>query len=74
MSTPDPGTRGPFLIRFPHPLPETVSWPRCPPLEDVTTTGFKIRMNELVVSDPDRHAISDGGHTTETIGWVAFSA
>ncbi|MGW7291282.1 hypothetical protein ACWGIB_02670 [Streptomyces xiamenensis] len=37
-------------------------------IAEVTTTGFKIRINEL-------HAVgkvtSDGTHTTETIGWIA---
>ena len=39
-------------------------------IADVTTTGFKFRMNELVAGG---QALSDGGHITETIGWVAFS-
>ena len=39
-------------------------------IADVTTAGFKIRMNELVAAG---QALSDGGHITETIGWVAFS-
>ena len=39
-------------------------------IADVTTTEFKIRMNELVGNG---QALSDGGHINETIGWVAFS-
>ena len=42
-------------------------------LADVTTTGFKIRINELVVSKGGKEALSDGIHLRETIGWVAFS-
>ena len=38
---------------------------------EVTNTGFKIRMNELVIKG--REALSDGNHITETIGWVAYS-
>lgn len=40
-------------------------------LADVNETGFKIRFNELVgMGDP----LSDGSHTEETVGWVAYSA
>ena len=42
-------------------------------LGDVTNTGFKIRINELVVSKGGKEALSDGIHLEETIGWVAFS-
>jgi len=40
-------------------------------IANVTTTGFQIRMNELVVYNTK--AISNGPHTTETIGWVAYT-
>lgn len=44
-------------------------------IADVTTTGFKIRMNELVAcADGRTTALSDGTHGTETIGWIAFTA
>ena len=43
----------------------------------VTNTGFKIRMNELVINDKNsedgKKALSDGGHFEETVGWVAYS-
>ncbi|NEO73844.1 hypothetical protein [Moorena sp. SIO3H5] len=39
-------------------------------IADVTTKGFKFKMNELVRGGP-RQALSDGGHTKETIGWMA---
>lgn len=43
-------------------------------IADVSTTEFKIRMNELVATQSGtKKALSDGGHTAETIGWVAFS-
>lgn len=37
----------------------------------VTTSGFKIRMNELVASGGK--LIANGNHNKETIGWVAFT-
>ncbi|WP_293095949.1 hypothetical protein [Moorena sp. SIOASIH] len=40
-------------------------------ITDVTTKGFKFRMNELVRGGP-RQALSDGKHTKETIGWMAI--
>lgn len=42
-------------------------------IADVSTTGFKFRMNELVVTQGGATALSDGNHTTETIGWAAYS-
>ncbi|MEV7283863.1 hypothetical protein AB0O01_04725 [Streptomyces sp. NPDC093252] len=68
-------------VTFPSPFPansevvvipfvQTFNGPDTPGLRiaDVTTTGFKIRINELVgVGRP----LSDGPHTTETIGWIA---
>lgn len=38
---------------------------------DITNTGFKCRMNELLVFA--NKPISDGKHTNETFGWVAYS-
>lgn len=43
-------------------------------IAEVTHTGFKIRMNELVVTKNGGQALSDGNHNTEVIGWVAFPA
>lgn len=37
-------------------------------ITEVTGSGFKVRMNELVASGK---RLSDASHTTETIGWVA---
>ncbi|NET24321.1 hypothetical protein [Okeania sp. SIO1I7] len=72
-------------VDFPTPFPEgttvivipmvqTFNGPDNPGvrLAEVTTTGFKIRMNELVANG-GQEALSDGNHTTETIGWVAYS-
>ena len=71
-------------VNFPTPFPEgaivivipmvqTFRGPDTPGVRigEVTNTGFKIRMNELVIKG--REALSDGNHTTETIGWVAYS-
>jgi len=47
-------------------------------IADVTNTGFKVRLNELVVSNDDTpsgahsHATSDGFHHNEIIGYIAF--
>ncbi|MFF3554966.1 hypothetical protein ACFYXL_16370 [Streptomyces tsukubensis] len=70
-------------VTFPSPFPDnaavivvpfvqTFNGPDTPGLRiaDVTTTGFKIRINELVGTG---RALSDGPHTTETIGWIAAS-
>lgn len=71
-------------ISFPTPFPtdsnvvvvpmvQTFNGTETPGLRiaNVTTTGFQIRMNELVVYNSK--PISNGSHTTETIGWVAFT-
>ncbi|MEU3568443.1 hypothetical protein AB0E96_08450 [Kitasatospora sp. NPDC036755] len=68
-------------VTFPSPFPDTATvvvvpfvqtfnGPDTPGLRiaDVTSTGFKIRMNELVGSG---RALSDGPHTSETVGWIA---
>ncbi|MGW3071555.1 hypothetical protein [Kitasatospora sp. NPDC001132] len=68
-------------VTFPTPFPDdaavivvpfvqTFNGPDTPGLRiaDVTTTGFKIRFNELVGRG---RALSDGPHTFETIGWIA---
>ncbi|MEU5977599.1 hypothetical protein [Streptomyces sp. NPDC047315] len=68
-------------VTFPSPFPnnatvivvpfvQTFNGPDTPGLRiaDVTPTGFKIRMNELVGTG---RALSDGPHTSETIGWIA---
>lgn len=73
-------------VNFPTPFPqgskvvvipmvETFNGSDSPGLRiaDVTTTGFKIRMNELVFNQGGKKVISDGAHYTETIGWMAFS-
>jgi len=73
-------------VNFPTPFPEgaivivipmvqTFRGPDTPGVRigEVTNTGFKIRMNELVINSRGREALSDGNHTTETIGWVAYS-
>lgn len=37
-------------------------------IADVTTTGFKIRINEIHAAGK---VTSDGTHTSETVGWIA---
>jgi hypothetical protein len=72
-------------VNFPTPFPEgaevivipmvqTFNGADTPGLRiaDVTRTGFKIRLNELVARG-GTVTHSDGGHTHETIGWVAFT-
>ncbi|MGW3955241.1 hypothetical protein ACWEKM_30865 [Streptomyces sp. NPDC004752] len=51
------------------PLTQTFNGPETPGIRihDVTTTGFKIRLNEVYAGATK----SDGTHTTETIGWLA---
>ena len=75
-------------VNFPNPFPEGATVIVIPMVQtfrgadtpgvrigEVTNTGFKIRMNELVISNNrgGKEALSGGGHTTETIGWVAYS-
>ncbi|WP_411122650.1 hypothetical protein [Streptomyces sp. x-19] len=68
-------------VTFPSPFPDsaavivipflqTFNGPDTPGLRiaDVTTTGFKIRINELVSNGK---ALADGLHTSETVGWIA---
>jgi hypothetical protein len=68
-------------VAFPAPFPnnaavivvpfvQTFNGPETPGLRiaDVTPTGFKIRLNELVGGGK---AISDGMHASETVGWIA---
>lgn len=59
------------------PMTQTFHGPNTPGLRiaEVTNTGFKIRMNELVGdSDGKTHtALADGLHDPETIGWAAFT-
>jgi hypothetical protein len=72
-------------VTFPSPFPEgakvvvipfvqTFNGPDTPGLRiaDVSPTGFKVRMNELVAHG-GQHAISNGVHCAETIGWIAFA-
>ena len=45
-------------------------------ITEVTPHGFKIRMNELIGKSSTgvtHQPLSDGNHTTETIGWIAIS-
>ena len=70
-------------VNFPTPFPsgskvivipmvQTFDGPHTPGLRiaDVTNTGFKIRINELVTN---KGALSDGVHNKELIGYVAFT-
>lgn len=82
-STNSNDTSGFTQVNFPTPFPEgttvivipmvqTFNGDETPGvrLTEVTTTGFKIRMNELIAKAT---SLSYGGHKTETIGWVAYS-
>jgi len=73
-------------VTFPAPFPEgskvvvvpfvqTFHGPDTPGLRiaDVTHTGFKIRMNELVANG-GQQALSNGVHCAEDVGWIAFVA
>ena len=73
VSFPEPFPTGSTVIVVP--MVQTFNGSDTPGLRlgDVTTTGFKIRMNELVVSKDGKEALSDGIHLQERIGWVAFS-
>jgi len=68
-------------VTFPTPFPagssvivipfvQTFNGPETPGVRiaDVTTTGFKIRFNELFATGKVQ---SDGVHATETVGWIA---
>ena len=57
------------------PMVQTFKGPDTPGvrIQDVNLNGFRIRMNEIVVHNPNVQALSDGSHVNETIGWVAFS-
>ncbi|MFJ4771033.1 hypothetical protein ACIP88_18290 [Streptomyces uncialis] len=68
-------------VTFPTPFPagstvivtpfvQTFNGPETPGLRiaDVTTSGFKIRINELHAAGK---VTSDGTHAEETIGWIA---
>jgi hypothetical protein len=83
-----PGDTSAFTqVNFPTPFPsgtnvvvvpmtQTFNGPQTPAIRiaDVTPTGFKIKMNEVVVDKSGAHnALSDGIHAEETIGWIAFS-
>ncbi|MFJ6013085.1 hypothetical protein [Streptomyces sp. NPDC092952] len=68
VTFPSPFPRGSTVIVVP--FVQTFAGPDTPGLRiaDVTVTGFKIRMNELAGSGK---ALSDGTHTSETVGWIA---
>ena len=70
-------------VNFPTPFPEGATVIVIPMLQtfngadtpgvrigEVTNSGFKIRMNELV---SNRKGLSGAGHVPETIGWMAYS-
>ncbi|MEV7391007.1 hypothetical protein [Streptomyces sp. NPDC091215] len=52
------------------PFVQTFNGPDTPGLRiaDVTTVGFKIRINELYANSK---VTADGVHTAETVGWIA---
>ncbi len=58
------------------PMVQTFNGPDSPAVRigAVDETGFCFRINEIVVHDPNAHALSDGHHLVETIGWVAMTA
>lgn len=74
-----------FLTPFPEgarvvviPMVQTYNGEQTPGIRiaEVTRTGFKIRINELVRKKPGgagSEALSDGFHNPEEVGYVAFS-
>lgn len=73
-----------FDHRFPEgvvpiviPFVQSFNGPQTPGIRitDVTNSGFKIRLNEIVCSQNGvGTAMSDGHHNVETIGWIAFAS
>ena len=70
-------------VNFPTPFPEGATVIVIPMVQtfngadtpgvrigEVTNSGFKIRMNELV---SEANELSGNGHFPETIGWMAYS-
>lgn len=74
-------------VTFPKPFPEssqvivfprtqTFNGPDTPGvrIDEVTTKGFKIRLNGLIKLVGDQHqSLSSGNHIAETIGWIAVA-
>jgi hypothetical protein len=71
-------------VTFPTPFPagakvvvvpfvQTFNGPDTPGLRlaEITPTGFKIRMNELV-GNGGKAVLSNGIHCAEEVGWIAF--
>lgn len=69
-------------VNFPTPFPagsdvivqvtvQTFNGPETPGvrLHNVSNTGFRIRLNEILGGGVS----ADGKHTTETIGWTAYT-
>ncbi len=66
--SPFPGGTTPVVI----PFVQTFNGCNTPGVRiaEVTNTGFKFRMNEVVVDV--KKSLSDGHHKEETIGYIAF--
>ena len=71
---PTPFPKGSRVIVIP--MVQTFNGPDSPAVRigAVDETGFCFRINETVVHDPNVHALSDGNHLVETIGYVAMTA
>jgi hypothetical protein len=70
VTFPTPFQDGTQVVVFP--MVQTFNGSDTPGLRiaDVDIKGFKIRMNELVASGK---SLADGSHSTETIGWMAYT-
>ncbi|MBD2510317.1 hypothetical protein [Nostoc sp. ATCC 53789] len=70
VSFPTPFPSGSTVIVIP--MVQTFNGPDTPGIRiaDVNLSGFKIRLNEVVGG---LGTIADGKHTTETIGWAAYT-
>jgi hypothetical protein len=71
VTFPSPFAEGAKVVVVP--FVQTFNGPDTPGLRiaNVTPTGFKIRMNELVANG-GQQALSNGVHCAETVGWIAF--
>ena len=41
-------------------------------IKDVSNTSFKVHFDEVVILKENDKYSSDGGHTDDTVGWVAY--
>lgn len=70
LTFPTPYPAGSTVVVIP--MVQTFNGPHTPGIRisDVTETGFKCRINEVVTANG---ALSNGTHRREDIGWIAFT-